>query len=489
MKKLFLFLSLFFVISLQAQQVSWGTPTKLKESFTAATKLVSGKYLGKINGIDYYTYYSRLTKFLSVEGFQFVFCKVSDNGIQKFSPYTTLNYNFIDIMILNDQIAVIYTTGEKKEKRNVKIDYYNPNTFLKAKTVSLFSFNPIDKYEPFSRMVYSDDKSQMCMVINGKSESGGSSLIIKSYDKAMEELWTENYNYFGEGFPEIGDIVLSNSGKLIIHLNIYDSDKNKRKLVSYLFAEVSNGSIREINSTETSKKGLFDFKLKVVGEDQYFAASSEELMLTGFMLDFNKEEVNKVFTQSVYEGFWKIDDILILKNGNITIAAANRNLDVLTQTNGNGMTSYKYFYWNRSLLFVGYNPEKNEIEYSKYYGREFNIAQGMRSEQPQLTMAPFYFVKENDICVIYNTAHDTKDNVSNKKEAPFLMYMTCVNTKKPVTRLLIVDESGKIKVKTLFDAKTAKGIFATTFAHIDDEGEVVLAKFKAKYLTIGTVKL
>jgi hypothetical protein len=244
MKKLFLFLSLFFVISLQAQQVSWGTPTKLNETFSASNKLVSGKYLGKINGVDYYTYYSRVLKFLTAEGFQFAFCKVNSNGIQKFSPYTTLNYNFIDITIINDQIAVIYTTGEKKEKRNVKIDFYNPNTFLKSKTVTLFSFHPVDKYEPFSRIVYSEDKSQLCMVINGKSESGGSTLIIKSYDNKMEELWSENFNYFGDGYPEIGDIVFSNSGKLILHLNIYDSDKNKRKLVSYLFAEITNGSIR-----------------------------------------------------------------------------------------------------------------------------------------------------------------------------------------------------------------------------------------------------
>ncbi len=123
MKKLFFLLCFACTIALQAQQVSWGTPAKLIESFNTPTRIISGKYIGSVNGNDYYAYYSRHAKFFTTEGFQFVFCKVSNTGIQKFTEYTALNYNLIDVMVINDQIGVIYVTGDKKEKRNVKIHY------------------------------------------------------------------------------------------------------------------------------------------------------------------------------------------------------------------------------------------------------------------------------------------------------------------------------------------------------------------------------
>jgi len=489
MKKLFFLLCFACTIALQAQQVSWGTPAKLIESFNTPTRIISGKYIGSVNGNDYYAYYSRHAKFFTTEGFQFVFCKVSNTGIQKFTEYTALNYNLIDVMVINDQIGVIYVTGDKKEKRNVKIDYYNPNTLTKAKTVTLFSFDPVDKYEPYKELLISPDKSQIALVVNGKNpESKRSSIIIKVYNPLLEEIWSENYDFNGDGYPIIGDMLISNSGKLIIHLNIYETEKYK-KLISYNFVEFTNGNIREINTTQTTPKDLIDYKIKAVGEDQYMAVFTEEELINGYMVDFNKEEVNKVISYKVYEGYWKVDDVLPLSNGNFTIAVANRNLDILEQRNNNGFVNYKFFYWNRSICFICFNPNQNEIVYQKYLGREFNRAQGNRSEFPFITLDPYYFVKDNDVYLIYNTSYDTKDNQSNKKEAPFLMYMTCVSTKKPVAKMATISEDGKLKLQLLFDAKKAKGVFAPQFTHFNSEGEIIMAKFKNKYLSIGKMSL
>jgi len=67
--------------------------------------------------------------------------------------------------------------------------------------------------------------------------------------------------------------------------------------------------------------------------------------------------------------------------------------------------------------------------------------------------------------------------------------MTCVSTKKPVAKMATISEDGKLKLQLLFDAKKAKGVFAPQFTHFNSEGEIIMAKFKNKYLSIGKMNL
>ena len=103
-------------------------------------------------------------------------------------------------------------------------------------------------------------------------------------------------------------------------------------------------------------------------------------------------------------------------------------------------------------------------------------------------IVPYYFAKDGELCVLYNTDKKTEDNVSNSKEEPFTVRFSMFKG-RPDARLATISENGNIKVKLLFNAKTEKGTFIPQFSHIDQDNNLVIVKVKKKNFTIGKYSL
>ncbi len=490
MKKLvFIFMGLLLTFTSQAQLAKWGPVLKLEEYVINGNQNIHGKYLGEINGTDYYTYYSRKPKLVTLEDTRFAFLAVKGTTITKFTPYSDNKYEFLDICIANDQICVTYETGEKKAKRVIKVDYYSPATLKKIKTVNLYDFDPIDKVDPYINIFHSENKEFIGLMANGKNpNTGNGTIIVKTYNNKMEELWTSYYDYNGNGYPEIGDMIITNSGNVILNFMKYQ-DKDKERLQSFYFVQVSDERIAELEYQLKEKFNMVDYKIGEYKNNQNLFVYTNDIEVNGLKLDFSNEQISNIFTYQTYEGNWKIEKIIDLGNGKYTAALQNRDMATYVVRNSNGAMTTTFFYWNRSFLFLGINGENDELIYKKNLGRKYNHIQGIPSYEQEITMDPYFFVKDGDIHVVYNTDKNTEDKVSNKKEKPTIIPGLVMGTMKPVTKMAIISEDGGVQVKTLFSSKTDKGIFLARLSHLNSDQDLIIVKAKYKKTAVGKVNL
>jgi len=491
MKKFLLIILCFFAaVQLNAQNVQWGNTVKLNQYMNAMYVIVQGKYLGEIDGSDYYTYYGYFPKFLKMPDTQLAFIQANGTTTKKFSDLTTTEYDMLDVFNVENQFAVFYVTGKKLEKRNIKVDFYTPNSFKKEKSDVLFSFDPINKNYPFMKIIRSKNEKYIGFVVNGKHpETGNGTLIFKCYDDKLNELWTSYYDVKSEGYPEIGNIILSDNGKMVIQFIVYNND-DKKRLISLNFTEINDNSTKDLEyEFENPKIELIDFMLGSYGENQYLMVFTEEKNITGIKVDFDSESLTKVISHNPYKGNWHIDDIIDLKNGKYTVAMQNRGIESVTRVQNNGMTSTTYYYWNRSFMFIGIENATDEILYKKYLGRKFTISQGTQTYNLNMNIVPHYFVNNGELSVIYNTDKKTENNESNEKESKFVVTSFTFKSMKSDTRMATITDGGKINVKVLFDSKTAKGYYLSNFTHFDKNNDLLILIAKGKKTTLGKVKL
>lgn len=489
MKKfLLLFLCIITAFQMNAQLVKWGNQVKLNQGIFYSGFTLQGKYLGNVNGSDLYTYYGYFAKFLKSVDAQAAFIVANGNTTKKFTDLTETEYELIDVSTVEDQVGITYMTGKKLEKRNIKMDFYTPGTLKRNKSNVLFSFNPIDKSYPFVKMIHSPNNQYIGLVINGKHpETGKGTMIFKCYDKNFTELWTSYYDFNNEGYPEIGDIVVSDNGKIVIQFFVYSSEK-KKALNNFQFVEMSGENTKELSYQFQNKKiEISDYQLGCYGEDRYLMVFTEPKNVTGIKIDFVSENTSEIISYKPYEGSWKIDKIVDLQNGKYTVAMQNRGIREIT-TRQNNMTTTTYYYWNRSFLFIGIDGGNDEILYKKNLGRKFTVSQGIETYELPNVIVPYYFAKDGELCVLYNTDKKTEDNVSNSKEEPFTVRFSMFKG-RPDARLATISENGNIKVKLLFNAKTEKGTFIPQFSHIDQDNNLVIVKVKKKNFTIGKYSL
>jgi hypothetical protein len=488
-KNLLIILCFFAAFQIHAQNVQWGPVLKVKEGFFYSNQTVNGTYLGQLNGADYYTYYTKRPKGFVIEDTRFAFLEVKGSTITKFTPYSDSKYEYLDVNMVNEQICVFYETGEKKAKRNIKVDYYTPSTLKKSKTINLVSFDPIDKDDPYINVFHSENNKFIGLFANGKNpETGKGTIILKCFNDNLEEVWTSYYDFNGNGYPEIGDMMISNSGNITIHFMKYESDKKKR-LESFYFAKISGESISELEYSVTGKPEVIDYKIGEYKENQNLFVYTEEESVNIIKLDFTNQNATNIVSQKPYEGNWKIDKIIDLGNGRYTVAVQNRDMVPIPSRNSNGTVTTTFYYWNRSFLFLGINSENDELIYNKYLGRKYAHMQELPSYELEITIPATYIVKEGDIFVVYNTDKNTEDKTSNKKEKPAIIPGFTMATFKPITKMATISESGDIKVKTLCSSKTDKGTFLTTFCHLDSDGKLVVLKAKSKKVAAGKAKL
>lgn len=491
MKKFLLFFFCFIAaFQMNAQLVSWGNQVKLNHRISSGGYTIQGKYLGNINGSDIYTYQGFFAKFLKSVDTQIAFIEGKGTNTKKFTDLTETEYELLDISTVDDVIGVTYMTGKKLEKRNIKMDLYAPGSFKKTKTNTIFTFSPIDKSYPFVKIYHSDNNQYIGLVINGKHpETGKGTLIFKCFDNKFNELWTSYYDYNNEGYPEIGDIVISNNGKMVVHFLVYENDR-KKALKHFHFVELSENDTKELTyDIRNPKIEMIDYKLGSYGDDRYLMVFTEVTNVTGVKIDFASENTSEIISYKPYKGSWNIDKIVDLQNGNFTVAMQNRGIIEVTQRQSNGMTTTTYYYWNRSFLFIGVNGGNDEILYKKNLGRKYTISQGIRTFELPRAIVPYYFVKDGDLCLLYNTDKKTIDTESNQKESPRFLTGYSLWFAKTDARLATVSENGNIKVKLLFNSKTEKGLLIPNYSHVDQDNNLILVKAKSKNFTIGKYSL
>lgn len=493
MKRVLLIISCFVaILGLSAQSVQWGNQAKLKKRLFGNNWIANAKYIGSIDGTSYYAESVNRLKLVTVEDTRFIFFASEGTRLSRESELTQNTYEDIDVGIFDEQIYVLHSTTAKKGlKTDVKLDLYNPNNFKKGQTRDLFSFVALDK-EPYIDFAKSENGNFSAFVMSGINPSTGEgTLIIKCFNKEFNEAWTHYYDYNGSGYPEVRNLFLSDAGELVLSVTVYEN-KRKTKLTSFDFVELSTSDSKFVSfPLKSQKMELLDLKVGSYGAPhQYLCVYAENESMVGFKVNFNEGGIDPIFTKQAYDGEWKIDQILNLGNGKYTVAFQNRGLIKIEVRQSNGMIDRTFFYWNRSFRLIGVDSETNKITYDQTIGRKYNVKLAQYVYEPYVSVAPYYFAKDGKVHIVYNTDRETKEKECNKHERPSgsIRVSLAMNTKKPATKMIVIDEDGDYTVKTLFDEKQTKLTFLSRFCHLNDQDELILPIGKKKKMMFGKMK-
>ncbi len=486
----FIIFSFLLFANSYAQQIQWGPDLKIKTYLLTDFNTETGSYLGNIDGSDYYAYYDQVIVKDQIWYNNIHFFESKSNLTTRWSGFIDKKYNFLDVSLSNNKISIVYLDGKKNDDKQIKLDLIDPATFKVVETRTLISIEPVSNNEPFIKVIRSENKEYIAFIIDAKDpDSNEEALLLYSFNNNFDEVWNSSYSLDIKGAINFSDAMISDSGKVLFQYLVYNKGKNaKLKSINYVEIDQQNQNefVHELDPNFT----LVESKIDKYVNNQYIIVYTSPEKIYAYKLEPTKGEILEIFNQRTYNGNWKIDKIIDLKNGNYTIALQNRDVTTITVVQSNGIRNDKYYSWNRSFLFIGFNSANDEINYNKTLGRKYFHMQNWNSKVLQLTIEPFYFVKDGNICVVYNTEKKTEDNVSNSKESPtYLSYYVARSTVSPITKMATINPDGKIKVKMLFASKEVKGTFISKFAYLNEDNDIIFAKSKKKKITFGKVNL
>ncbi|PKP27838.1 MAG: hypothetical protein CVU02_02550 [Bacteroidetes bacterium HGW-Bacteroidetes-19] len=486
---LLIIVSIVLIFKIDAQSIQWG-PT-IKTNYVLHTDLSThtGDYLGEINGFEYYAYYDMIKWEGKLRSTYFLFYETKGTTLSNFSDFGKHSYDLIGVTSSNSKICITHLSTETKKNKEIKIDFYNPKTFQLENSSSLISFYTVGKNEPFIRFVQSENKEYNLFLVYGKdAETDEKGLIITCFNKDYELVWRNIYSPNEEWNGSIGDIYITNTGKALLHFLDYNDPKSNN-IKTFHFSEIYDQEISEISQELETPIKIIDYKLGDYSNGKYLFVYSDATNVYGSTVDFKTKSTKDILNQKTYTGKWKIDKIADLKNGKFTIAIQNRDVTTIT-VKGGGSSSNKYFSWNRSFIFIGINGENDDITFSKKLRRNYNHMQFWEPAKLQLLIEPFYFVKDGNLHLVYNTERKTEESVSNSDENPsYFYYYRARTTVKPLTKMVTISEDGKLKVRTIMDSKEEKGTCLSKFLHLDANNDLIIAKSIKKKATFGIVKL
>lgn len=450
---------------------------------------MTGDYLGEIDGYDYLAIYDNLLEDNSFRFSDILFYEIKGNTLTHFSDFSKTRYDVIGVSGSNSKLCISYLSYEQETTKEIKVDFYNPKTFQLENSNSLLSFKAIGKNEPFMRYVQSENKEYNLFVVYGKdSDTDEKGLIVTCFNKDYELVWRNIYNPSEDWDGLIGDIMVTNTGKAIVHFLEFEDPKTN-SIKSFHFTKIFDQEISEISQELKENIKIVDYKLGVYTNEKYLIVYTDATNIYASTIDFITQTTSDILTQKTYTGNWKIDKIADLKNGKFALAIQNRDVTTIA-VKGNGATTYKYLCWNRSFMFIGINGENDDVLFTKKTGRDYTHMQIWKPDALQILIEPFYFVKDGNLNVVYNTDRKTEESVCNSEENPtYFYYYVARTTPNPLTKITTITTDGKVTVKTIMDTKVEKGTCLSKFFHLDKEENLIIAKSKSKKITFGIVKL
>ena len=173
---------------------------------------------------------------------------------------------------------------------------------------------------------------------------------------------------------------------------------------------------------------------------------------------------------------------MTLENGNIVAIVQDAYQYIYETTK----TPPTYTNFNRSFYALCINPNQSNLVYNQLESKATRNFNRWQIEYGQFER-PLIFTKGNDFYAIYNT---DKDENYKRREVFIETNITFPKGKKVVvTNLMKISPEGKPTLKTLFSKKESQAYFSENLSFMDEQGNIVLGRFKGDILNFGTMKI
>lgn len=478
MKKLFvLILSFAFSLSF-AQNISWNSTYDVEESLFNSFFGTCGDYIGEINNSQFFVFYRLKSQYNTSDDIMFSVIKVHNNQVIQSTEFFKKKYNILKFIIFEEQIGVIYLDDSLNDKHHICIDTYNPNTLQFIKKTQIYSFKPLFGKGNLKNIAISDDKSKIAIfAYSVNPDDNLPCLLLKVFDSDFNELYENYFIYEYESYNKFGDFCVTNNGTVLLNINCFTDvykDNVLKNIYLYMF---SGNNVKKIEYNTEGNVAYPDIKFL---PDQNNPAASH-LVLTEsdkiniHALNFKIETIDDPITYDLPVGAWKVDKICSLANGNLVFALSNRGIVYVASQSGTG-----YVYWNKHLHFLCLDSRNFDIVYKQNLIRNYYQLESYLNPNGNMYISPFYFVNQNTFSLIYNTEED----LSNEDE---LKMIESKATKQPITKMAVIDETGKMTDRLLFNSVDEKGIFVPNFTYADSNLKINICKVKKKKITFGVL--
>lgn len=476
---LFLLLTLSQTI-LFGQTIDWVGSSDVKENFFSDKTNCSGHYLGDIDGKSYYTYYTRERKTLeSPIDVKISFFIESDGLIENSSFFSEKLYKILDIFIVNNQLAVVYRE-DSKDLLQIKVDYYDPQTFQVINTKNLNSVTRKHKKSDFLALIQTNETTLNRMLYIGEklNDNEGYDLTFFVLDSNLNPIY--NRTFFVQKKKseiQVGRPFLTNNNEIILS-SFYMPPKENQKY-NIMFTRLSIE-----DSISFDKQGILSsyimsidyFPLKE--KNQYLFNYASNTAINFSILDFDNLTLSEPVTQPIHFGLWSFFDVVELNNDNMAICYSNFSFS----NNQDEKTNMYYTLHPLSFNITSINTKELNINYSVTIPRYFSFPNRVYFNFRALNYLP-YIVKDNDgLYVLYNTEINFDNSTINVNESNQFRKIDNIKTKLQCT---YINDIGEIEHLETEETNDDSDYFAAPFTKIIDQNKVQIYKVNNNKISVG----
>ena len=479
---IFIVIGIYLSLNVNAQNITWGTPLKLEESFSTFFTTISGHYIGNINGIDFYTYYQRSKGFFPTKTLDLTLFKANKNEIISVSELEKKKYSYISIEIFYDMIALFYFEENNEGKYVVKVDYYNPTDLTFNKSVTLFEYKPVDESHRIIKFTKNDNNTLFGILTTAiNPENKSNSFLVKTFDFQLEE---KGETYFEVPLNETSffkNFILQNDGYSIVSISEYKMIDYKPFINKMHFIRCREGESEFIELQEEEIIDLCDFQIinNIFNQEKLIITERDKIRI--YDLSFTNSIYSETNSFTLKDGNWIIDKTFKLNNGNYFIALAKVGRERFESKNGPYMLEYF-----QSFNFLCYNPSINDLIYETPVGRYYSAYESSVIPYEKINRSPIYVQSSNKVKVIYNSAMNYPMEFAEKNGEDLKKIKS--NPPKDLNyQKTVIDENGDVENSTLTNSLIEKTGMYSSFCHINNDETITIVKVWKKDLTIGRI--
>lgn len=478
-KYLFINICIVLIFNINAQNVQWGESEKLSLSTYDYAYQVFNKYLGHFNGCDYYTSIHSQKTIFDTDKVDFIFIKTINNKIIKTTESTTTHYNYINIQVINNEIAIFYYDILSKDNCEIKVDFFNLNDFAFIKTKKLFNFKSIKDFYNTIKLSVSEDNSIFEILTEAiDPESSKKIILIKTFDFSLNEKSETKIDLMCEGFYKFKNLTINNDGSCFFSIYEYLIEHSHSKFSKILLINCNGVNSNVIEFKKDGISNITDYIVFKTNTDEDKLIILENTSIKIYNLFFNSATYSAFNEYNLNNGNWIIDQTFRLDNENIFIALSNSERKNFHKNNSNvTIKSYK------SINLLCFNSDFNHLVYKTKVNRFYLSYEIFAASYLESDEIPGYFLQNNNITIIYNNDplryfdvnDDDKKRISSKI------------TKATNIQKTIIDEYGDVKTTIITDKLFKNLSLIPGFYHPNSDETITLAKKKGKQITFGTI--
>lgn len=148
--------------------------------------------------------------------------------------------------------------------------------------------------------------------------------------------------------------------------------------------------------------------------------------------------------------------------------------------------STSYVFYNYNMIFALLDPDNNELIKKQHISKYISFTTTKYMEHGYFE-APYFCSNGDEFFALYNNNVKYKDLEENSVR--WLSPTSSKGSKKFQTQLLRIDQSGNIKLETLFTMKKDKRMFSAYTTFLNSDNELIISGGNAKGYSFTKYKL